>query len=78
VISLTYKKTILRSVHSIGWLLWLCFYLDDILIYSKLVKEHAQLLEYVLQKFHDNKSYANKMKGEFIKLEMDFLGNILS
>jgi hypothetical protein len=26
VIFQTYKNTILRSVHSLGWLLWLCFY----------------------------------------------------
>jgi hypothetical protein len=33
--------------------------------------------EYVLQKLQDNKSYANKVKSEFVTLEMNFLGNIL-
>jgi hypothetical protein len=34
-------------------------------------------LEYVLQKLQDNKSYANKVKNEFVSLEMNFLGDIL-
>ncbi len=34
-------------------------------------------MEYVLQKLQDNKSYANKVKNEFVSLEMNFLGDIL-
>jgi hypothetical protein len=26
VIFQTYKNAVLRNVHSLGWLLWLCFY----------------------------------------------------
>jgi hypothetical protein len=34
-------------------------------------------LEYVLQKFQDNKLYVKWTKSEFLKLEMDFLRRVL-
>jgi hypothetical protein len=53
-------------------------YIDDILVYSKSMEEHATHLEFVLQKLKENKLYANRAKSEFTSLEMDFLGHVLS
>jgi hypothetical protein len=57
---------------------FLIIYIDDILIYSKLAKEHVRHLEYVLQKVKENELHANKTKSEFAQMEMDFLGHVLS
>jgi hypothetical protein len=53
-------------------------YIDDIFVYSKIVKEHVKHLEYVLSKFQQNKFFANRAKNEFAQEEMDFLRHILS
>ncbi len=53
-------------------------YITDILLYSKFVEEHTTHLEFVLQKFKKNKLYINWVKSEFVSLEMDFLGDVLS
>ncbi len=53
-------------------------YIDDILVYSKITKEHVEHLEYVLSKFCENKLFANMAKSEFAQEEMDFLKHILS
>jgi hypothetical protein len=37
-------------------------YIDDILMYSKTIEEHAKDLEYVLTKFRENKLFAEKTK----------------
>lgn len=52
-------------------------YIDDIFVYSKTMEEHAEHLEYVLNKLHENKLSANKVKNEFDEKEMDFLKHIL-
>jgi len=53
-------------------------YINDILVYSKFVEEHVTYLEFLLQKFKNNKLYVNKVKSEFTSLKMDFLGHVLS
>ncbi len=35
-------------------------------------------LEFILQKFKENKLHANWAKNKFVSLEMDFLGHVLS
>ncbi len=53
-------------------------YIDDILVYSKSTEEYATHLEFVLQKFKENKLYANQAKSKCTSLEMEFLGHVLS
>ncbi len=53
-------------------------YIDDILVYSKIVEEHMKHLEYLLNKLLKNQLFANKAKNEFAQKEMGFLGHILS
>ena len=49
-------------------------YLDDILIYSKTLKEHKQHVEAVLDKLLARKLLLNPEKCEFHKHQVDFLG----
>jgi hypothetical protein len=53
-------------------------YLDDILIYSKDLREHEQHLRQVLEKLRQNRLYAKLSKCEFFRTEVNFLGHIIS
>jgi hypothetical protein len=53
-------------------------YIDDILVYSKIAKEHVKHLECLLNKLKKNQLFANMVKNEFTQKEMDFLRHILS
>jgi hypothetical protein len=50
-------------------------YIDDILIYSGSLEEHAKHLRKVFQRLKENKLYAKLEKCEFGVTEMDFLGH---
>jgi hypothetical protein len=50
-------------------------YIDDILIYSSSMEEHAEHLRKVFQKLRENKLYAKLEKCEFGVTEVDFLGH---
>jgi hypothetical protein len=50
-------------------------YIDDILIYSGSLEEHAEHLRKVFQRLKENKLYAKLEKCEFEVKEMDFLGH---
>jgi len=50
-------------------------YIDNILIYSSSLEEHAEHLRKVFQKLRENKLYAKLEKCEFGVTEMDFLGH---
>jgi len=52
-------------------------YIDDILVYSKIVEEHVKRLEYLLSKLFKNQLFANRAKNEFAQKKMGFLGHIL-
>jgi hypothetical protein len=49
-------------------------YIDNILIYSGSLEEHAEHLCKVFQKLRENKLYAKFKKCEFGVMEVDFLG----
>ena len=53
-------------------------YLDDILIYSKSLKEHIHHVRKVLKTLLDNNLYAKLKKCEFHQSSVEFLGHVLS
>ena len=53
-------------------------YIDDILVYSKMVEEHLEYLEKVFQKLRSNKLYAKGDKCNWGKLQIKFLGHKLT
>jgi hypothetical protein len=50
-------------------------YIDDILIYSGSLEEHAKHLRHVFQRLKENKLYAKLEKCEFKVMDVDFLGH---
>jgi hypothetical protein len=50
-------------------------YIDDILIYSSSMEEHAEHLRKVFQRLRENKLYAKFEKCDFGVTEVDFLGH---
>ena len=55
-----------------------CMYLDDILIYNKIERKHAEHLELVLALLSKQQLYAKLSKCEFQKQKLKFLGHIVS
>ena len=53
-------------------------FIDNILVYSKNVEEHAVHLRIVLQKLRDKQLYAKFSKCEFWLNEVVFLGHVVS
>lgn len=53
-------------------------YLDDILIFSRSKEEHMKHLELVLQRLHQEKLTINLEKCEFLKIELVYLGFVIS
>ncbi len=53
-------------------------YLDNILIFSKDLKEHQEIIQCVLQRLHKNKLFLKVEKYEFEVLETEYLGVIIS
>ncbi len=53
-------------------------YLDDILIFSKDLNEHQQIVKHVLQHLHENKLFLKAEKCKFEVLETEYLGIIIS
>src|SRR6185503_18641217 len=53
-------------------------YLDDILIFSKTLKEHLEHIKLVLEILRRNQLYGNLKKCDFLKEEIEFLGHIVS
>jgi hypothetical protein len=50
-------------------------YIDDILIYSSSLEEHAKHLQKVFQRLRENKLYVKLKKCEFGVKEVDFFGH---
>jgi ribonuclease HI len=53
-------------------------FIDDILVFSKTDKEHAEHLRLVLQKLREHKLYAKRSKCEFWLKEISFLSHVVS
>ncbi len=53
-------------------------YLDDILIFSKDLEEHHQIIKQVLQRLHENKLFLKAEKCKFEVLETEYLRVIIS
>lgn len=50
-------------------------YLDDIVVYSNTLAEHAEHLRVVFGVLRENELYVKREKCSFAKLEVDFLGH---
>jgi hypothetical protein len=53
-------------------------FIDDILIFSKMVEEHEEHLRLVLEKLRSNHLYAKFSKCEFWLTKVTFLGHVIS
>lgn len=53
-------------------------YIDDIIVYSKSISEHHQLLEQILSLLYNAKFRLNPIKCTFLKQEIQFLGHMVS
>jgi hypothetical protein len=53
-------------------------FIDDILVYSKNKKEHAEHLHIVLSRLREHQLYAKFSKCEFLLNKVPFLGHVLS
>ena len=53
-------------------------FIDDILVYSKTKKEHAEHLRIVLTRLREHQLYAKFSKCDFWLKEVQFLGHVLS
>ncbi len=53
-------------------------YLDDILIFTKDLAKHRQIMKPVLQRLRENKLFLKAEKCEFEVLETEYLGIIIS
>src|SRR5713226_619998 len=52
-------------------------YMDDILITTKMMEQHRELIKQVLQCLQDNNLFLKPEKCDFEKEQMDYLGLIL-
>ena len=57
---------------------WVIIYLDDIIIFAKIPKEHLQRLRGVFQKLHEAGLKLKPKKCEFFKTKILYLGHIVS
>jgi hypothetical protein len=73
-----YFMYLMNSVFMTEFDTFVVVFIDDILIYSKNEKEHAEHLRIVLQRFKDHKLYAKFSKCEFWLDSVKFLGHTIS
>ena len=53
-------------------------FIDDILIYTKTVEEHEDMVRWVLRRLCEEGYYANPDKCEFFQREVSFLGHVIN
>ena len=54
------------------------YFLDDILVYSRTLQEHARHVRFVLQTLRDKQFYAKISKCEFFKKSITYLGHLIT
>ena len=54
-----------------------CIYIDDILIFTKTLKEHRRVTKIVLEHLRKHKLYLKPEKCEFEKMQIKYLGVII-
>ena len=52
-------------------------YLDDVLLYSRMLDEHLVLLDAVFQKLADHQLHVKESKCHLLMASVEFLGHIL-
>jgi hypothetical protein len=57
---------------------FIIIFIDDILVFSKMMEEHEEHLRLVLEKLRSNQLYAKFSKCEFWLTEVTFLGHVIS
>jgi hypothetical protein len=57
---------------------FIVIFIDDILVFSKMMEEHEEHLRLVLEKLRSNQLYAKFSKCEFWLTEVTFLGHVIS
>src|SRR6266487_5425240 len=55
-----------------------CIYLDDILVFSKMLEEHRRVTRLVLERLRQYRLYLKPEKCEFEKTRIEYLGLIIS
>jgi hypothetical protein len=75
-VSLTFT-TLMNSIFHEKLDEFIIIYIDDILLYSKMVKKHMEHLEYVFDKLRKNKLITIRAKSEFAQEETNFLEHIV-
>ena len=53
-------------------------FIDDILIYTRTVEEHEDMVRWVLRRLCEEEYYANPDKCEFFQREVSFLGHVIN
>lgn len=53
-------------------------YLDDVLVYSRTIDEHIELLDHVFSLFHLHKLYLKESKCSLFMERVNFLGHVVS
>jgi hypothetical protein len=56
---------------------FIILYIDSILVYFRIAKEHVGHLENIINKLNENQFFVNHVKCELAYEEMDFLGHVL-
>jgi hypothetical protein len=53
-------------------------FMDDILVYSKTIEKHVELLKQVFQILHDHQFYIKRSKCSFAQPSVEYLGHVVS
>jgi hypothetical protein len=74
----THFMYLMNSVFMLELDKFIMVFIDDILIYSRSMKEHEEHLRIVLQRLREHQLYAMFSKCEFWIKDVPFLGHVVS